>query len=90
MPSKRPPAKSAKTLPKLAEDRTPSEEIAHTILARYTDLSPSVERIMYSGLDEPGRLHAITLFRDSLGKDGDPNRDPANAIAAAQGQSTSS
>jgi hypothetical protein len=33
-------------------------------------------------MSEAGRLHAITLFRDSLTQPGDPMRHPAAAVAA--------
>jgi hypothetical protein len=68
----------------LPENHSPSEAIAHAISTEYNDLTPSVTRIMESDLGEAGRLHAITLFRDSLGKLGDPYRNPANAIEAGR------
>jgi hypothetical protein len=68
----------------LPENHTPSQAIAHAITAQYADLTPSVNRIMHSDLREPGMLHAITLFRDSLGVLGDPNRNPAAAIDAGR------
>ena len=95
-PAKKPAKKAAKktakkstrakkvTGPVLAEDHTPSEAVAHEIMVQFGDLTPSVRRIMESELGEPGRLHAITLFRDSLGVPGDPNRHPAKAIEAGQ------
>jgi hypothetical protein len=61
---------------------TPSEGIGHDIVSRYSDLAPSVERILRSPMSEAGRLHAITLFRDSLTQPGDPMRHPAAAVAA--------
>ena len=79
--------KAAAVLP---ENRTPSEVVAATILAGYSDLAPSVSRIMDAGLDEPGRLHAITRFQESLHAPGDPMRHPANAIAAGQAFDTGS
>jgi hypothetical protein len=66
--------------PVLPENHTPSQAIAHAITTQYADLAPSVNRIMEAELREPGMLHAITLFRDSLGVLGDPNRNPAEAI----------
>lgn len=66
------------------ENATESEIIARAILHDYSDLAPSVNRIMQSDLDEPGRLKAITLFRDSLAATGDPMRNPANAIEAGR------
>ena len=70
--------------PALAENHTPSEALAHELTREFSDLQPSVNRIMQAGLDESGRFHAVTLFRASLTTAGDPNRIPANAIAAAQ------
>jgi len=81
-PAKR--AASKKRVPPLPENRTESEIVADALLARYNDLAPSLNRIMGSGLGEPGRLHAITAFQDSLGVAGDPMRDPANAVAAGR------
>ena len=73
--------KAAAVLP---ENRTPSQIVADTIVARYSDLAPSVSRIMEAGLSEAGQLHAITAFQDSLGVDGDPMRYPKNAIEAGR------
>jgi len=79
------PAKRAsKKAAPLPENRTESEILADSLLARYNDLAPSLNRIMGSGLGEAGRLHAITAFQDSLGVVGDPMRDPANAIEAGR------
>ena len=83
MPSAK-PRSSKKVSPVAPEDRTPSEVVAAAIVARYSDLAPSVTRIMQAGLEEPARLHAITAFQESLGVPGDPMRNPANAIAAAR------
>ena len=68
----------------LPENHTASEARAHAIRTASIDLTPSVDRIMNSGLHEAGRLHAITLFGDSLGVPGDPNRYPVNAIEAGR------
>ena len=73
--------KAAATKP---ENRSPSEIVADEILTRYSDLAPSVNRIMQSGLDEAGQLHAITLFQRSLSVPGDPMRSPLNAIEAGR------
>jgi len=67
----------------LPENHTASEAVAYAIAEEYNDLKPSVDRIMNADLSESGKLHAITLFRDSLGVPGDPNRNPATAIEAA-------
>ena len=64
----------------LPENHTPAEAIAHSITTLYIDLTPSVNRIMSAELEEPSRLVAITLFRDSLDVPGDQYRFPANAI----------
>lgn len=77
---KRPGQKAGAVLP---ENHTPSEGAAHALLEERSDLEPSVRRIMDSELTEPGRLHAIGLFRESLTTPGDPNRTPANAVEAA-------
>jgi hypothetical protein len=66
----------------------PSESIAYEIVADRRDLLPSVERIMNAGLDDGARLRALTLFRDSLGRDRDPNRDPRVSIANSGGAQT--
>ncbi len=65
----------------LAED----EQIAHQLVSDFADLAPSVERIMDSDLEAPGRVHALTAFQASLGQLGDPNRDPRVAIENARG-----
>jgi hypothetical protein len=83
MPSVK-PRSTKKVAPVAPEDRTPSEVVADSIVARYSDLAPSVTRIMQAGLDEAGRFHAITAFQESLGVPGDPMRNPANAIAAGR------
>lgn len=84
---KRSTKKPATVLP---EDQTPSELVASTIIARYSDLAPSVSRIMEAGLGESGQLHAITLFQASLDTPGDPMRHPLNAIEAARSMATES
>jgi hypothetical protein len=66
------------------EDWTPSQVAANEITQQYRDLEPSVNRIMTADLGEDGRMHAITLFRESLGVPGDPNRIPVNAIEAGR------
>jgi hypothetical protein len=82
---KRTPAKRVKrNLAVLPENHTPSEALAHALQIEFLDLTPSVNRIMAAELGEPGRMHAITLFRNSLGVIGDPNRNPANAIEAGR------
>ncbi|MGB8859123.1 MAG: hypothetical protein WCC60_07705 [Ilumatobacteraceae bacterium] len=68
----------------LADDHTPSEAVAHAIRMEFGDLSPSVNRIMNAGLHEAGTMHAITLFRESLGVRGDENRNPLVAIEAGR------
>jgi hypothetical protein len=73
-----------KSVPQVPEDRTPSEVVAATILAGYSDLAPSVSRIMEAGLGEDGQLYAITRFQESLQVPGDPMRLPANAIEAGR------
>jgi hypothetical protein len=75
---------SKKVAPATPELRTPSEVVAEAVVARYNDLAPSVSRIMQAGLGEAGRLHAITMFEQSLGVPDDPMRNPLNAIAAGR------
>ena len=48
------------------------------------DLTPSVNRIMNAGLHEAAAMKALTLFRQSLGVPGDPNRYPDHAIEAGR------
>jgi hypothetical protein len=66
------------------ENGTPSQLIADSILDAYADLAPSVNQIMEADVSDSGRLHAISLFRDSLGVHGDPMRNPVNAIEAGR------
>jgi len=68
----------------LPEGHLPSEAVAHAISLEFSDLAPSVRRIMDAELEEPGRMHAISLFKASLGVPGDPNRNPAVAIEAGR------
>lgn len=68
----------------LPDDHTPSEAVAYAIRQEFIDLAPSVNRIMNAELHEEGRMHAITLFRESLGVAGDPNRNPMVAIEAGR------
>jgi hypothetical protein len=75
---------SKKPVVALPENRSESQIVADTILSRYNDLAPSLNRIMDAGLGETGRLHAITLFQESLGVTGDPMRNPLNAIEAGR------
>jgi hypothetical protein len=63
------------------DDLGPTDRIAYDIVAERRDLLPSVDRIMNAELDDEARLRAMTLFRDSLSKTGDPHRDPRVAIA---------
>lgn len=86
-PAAKPPVKrrsTKKAVAVLPENRTASEIVADTIVARFSDLKPSVARIMEAGLSEAGQLHAITVFQESLGVDGDPMRYPKNAIEAGR------
>jgi hypothetical protein len=77
-------ASSKKAAVAVPENRTESEVVADALLTRYNDLAPSLNKIMDAGLSEAGRLHAITLFQQSLGVTGDPMRNPQNAIAAGR------
>jgi hypothetical protein len=84
MPSSVKQRSSKKVAVLVPETRSESEIVADAIVARYRDLAPSVTRIMQAGLSETGRLHAITVFQESLGVADDPMRDPQNAIAAGR------
>jgi hypothetical protein len=75
---------SKKAAAAVGEDRTASEVVADSVLARYSDLAPSVSRIMQAGLSETGQLHAITVFQQSLDVPDDPMRYPLNAIAVGR------
>lgn len=70
--------------PAAPEDGTPSQVAAHHLIQRFSDLRPSVERILASGLDEDQTLRALSLFESSLGVIGDPNRNPVAAVEAAR------
>lgn len=65
------------------EDLGACEQLAHSVVTDYVDLTPSVERIMAAELDEGQRLVALTSFVESLARVGDPNRDPRVAITNA-------
>ena len=54
------------------------------MIREFSDLEPSVNRIMAADLNEAGKLYAVGLFRASLGVAGDPNRMPINAIEASR------
>ena len=60
---------------------SPSATLAREILADYSDLTPSVMRIVSADLSEGQRQRALEQFRNSLGAIDDPNRDPRYAIA---------
>ena len=66
------------------EDLGATEQIAHTIAHKFSDLTPSVERIMSADLTEPQRYRAVSLVEASLGETGDPPRDPRQAIETAR------
>ena len=68
----------------IVEDLSTSEGVAQSIRTESIDLTPSVNRIMNAGLHEAGTMHAITLFRESLGVPGDENRNPMVAIEAGR------
>lgn len=70
--------------PVAPEDGTPSQVAAHHLIQRYSDLRPSVERILAAGLEEEQTLRALELFEASLGVVGDPNRNPVAAVEAAR------
>ena len=61
----------------------PDELLAHELVVRRRDLTPSVERIMNMGATQTARCRALAAFSDALITPGDPNRDPRVAIAFA-------
>lgn len=63
-----------------AEGWTPADEVAASVLTRFSDLEPSVRKIMAADLTDAGKLVAISSFRDSLDQPGDPNRHPTMSI----------
>lgn len=65
------------------EELAPNQQLAHTLVAERSDLTPSVERIMGAELDEAQQRTALELFEAALGSFDDPNRDPRVAIANA-------
>jgi hypothetical protein len=83
-PARKPATKRTKAVAAVPEDPTTSEGVAQIIRTESIDLTPSVNRIMNAGLHEAACFRAITLFRDSLGVPGDPNRYPVNAIEAGR------
>jgi hypothetical protein len=80
---------SASVTPRWLSPGSPDEldeagRVAHGIITERSDLLPSVERIMTSGLDHEGRLLAISLFRDALHTPGDVHRNPRTAIVRGE------
>lgn len=65
------------------ESLGPDQRLAHELVIRRRDVTPSVELIMNSALDETGRCVALTSFGTALDSVGDPNRDPRVAVANA-------
>ena len=66
----------------------PDELLAHELVVRRRDLTPSVERIMNMEGTQAARCKALTAFSDALTAPGDPNRDPRVAIAFANADTT--
>ncbi len=67
------------------EELPASDQVAHDIVLEFSDLKPSITRIMEADLDDDQRLNAMVAFRDSLQDPGNPNRDPRVAISNAGG-----
>jgi len=67
------------------EELPASDQVAHDIVLEFSDLKPSLTRIMEADLDDDQRLNAMVAFRDSLQDPGNPNRDPRVAITNAGG-----
>jgi hypothetical protein len=57
--------------------------LAHELVLRRRDLTPSVARIMDADIGVDARCRALTAFTDALDTPGDPNRDPRVAIISA-------
>ena len=67
------------------EELPASDQVANDIVLEFSDLKPSITRIMEADLDDDQRLNAMVAFRDSLQDPGNPNRDPRVAITNAGG-----
>lgn len=67
-------------------DASDLHRAAHTILTQRSDVLPSIERILHAGLSDDVAIRALGLFHDSLGSNGDPNRDPRVAVANASAE----
>jgi len=67
------------------EELPASDQVAHDIVLEFSDLKPSIARIMEADLGDDQRLNAMVAFRDSLQDPGNPNRDPRVAITNAGG-----
>ncbi len=67
------------------EELPASDQVAHDIVLEFSDLKPSITRIMEADLEDDQRLNAMVAFRDSLQDPGNPNRDPRVAITNAGG-----
>lgn len=65
------------------DELPPVQRLAFDIVERRADLRPSVERILNADLGDDA-LIALELFDRSLTTPGDPNRDPAIAVAHAR------
>jgi hypothetical protein len=72
------------------ESLSPDQRLAHEVVVRRRDLTPSVERIMTADLDPSQRSVALTAFSNALDSPGDPNRDPRVAIENASSGAVSS
>ena len=65
---------------------TAEQAVAHELVLRRRDITPSVQRIMDAPLDATARGVALAAFSRALDTPGDPNRDPRVAIASATGR----
>lgn len=59
------------------------QRLAHELVVRRRDLTPSVARIMDTEMDSATRSRALAAFSHALDTPGDPNRDPRVAIISA-------
>ncbi len=84
-PKKRKPAETSHWFDATVDVDSLDEDhrLAHELVVRRRDLTPSVARIMDAELDSAARCRALTAFSDALNTPGDPNRDPRVAIISA-------
>lgn len=67
---------------------TADQRLAHELVVRRRDLTPSVARIMDASMTPTARSRALAAFSTAVDTPGDPNRDPRVAIAFASAETT--